>query len=282
MSVFGYNLKKLRNLYGETQSELANTLHITQHAISQYETGRHIPDFELLQMISDHYNVSVDSFLQKKLSFPDNVLSCELPSNIDTAKYYQTMFPIIKTDTAMENIDFAAAIDQHVLLRKSFFEENADDIVPISVFERYYEAAKEGVLEAQANMISLVLMTYQINISAHVADNLDEKNLDVAQIANKHFDLMLAPNLLENREEFLHIVKEYFYDYLRNMKRSGKLSELADYYVWLLYRYSLFEEDIPANESAAISDHLYSLAICLKNKYALRLLKETLPYINDQ
>lgn len=51
-----FNLRKER---GETVSELASALGISQSAVSMYETGRRIPIDEIKIMIAKHYGVSV-------------------------------------------------------------------------------------------------------------------------------------------------------------------------------------------------------------------------------
>ncbi len=59
-------LERLRNLREDsdkTQSDLAEFLHMTQNAYSQYETGARTPSIECIIKISDFYGVSVDYLL---------------------------------------------------------------------------------------------------------------------------------------------------------------------------------------------------------------------------
>ena len=288
MSIVGDNIRKLRKLNGETQKQLAEKYFgedsDSQHAISQYESGKVTPSYDFLEFIANRYNVSVESLRQVKLGFPEDVISWDALADSDNARLYQLMYPIFKTEKATENEDFTVAINQHVAFRKSICEVDiaGSQIVPIEIFDRYKKAANDGIWEAKANMISLVLMTYDIRISEHVVDDFTNKQLSAVQFANAYFDLILSQNRFEYRSEFINIVNEYFYDYLRDLKNSGKWSELADYYVWLLYKFCLFEKDIPATESMAIGDSLFRLAVRLKNKYVLRLGDKISPYISNQ
>lgn len=284
MEIFADNLKYLRKLYDETQSQLADAIGISQHAISQYEKKKHYPDIGIRQSIANHYNVPVETLSQKKLEFPINLISWESISNSTIAKWTQITYPILKTDKAMENEDFAAALEQHVLLRNHMLGEDIHgiELVPISVFNQYEVAAKAGVLEAKANMISLVLLVYSYELEIHASTNFGNDSSTKEELTTECFKAMLNPTLLDDRMDYIEIVQETFYDYLRDLKRSGTWSDLADYYIIMLYRYNLFEEDALSTESMEVADHLSALAFRLKNKYIIQLVKEYLRLTNGQ
>ena len=54
------NLRKKQNL---TQEEMANKLGISRQAISNWETGKNLPDIEMLVIISKTFNTSLDSLI---------------------------------------------------------------------------------------------------------------------------------------------------------------------------------------------------------------------------
>lgn len=56
---FKDRMKLLREEANLTQDELAQKLEITKAAISNYETGRRKPDYELLEKIGDFFNVDL-------------------------------------------------------------------------------------------------------------------------------------------------------------------------------------------------------------------------------
>lgn len=61
--MFSKILKYLRLEKGLTQTELGKVLNLSQRAISHYESGQRFPDEELLNLIADYFNVSVDYLL---------------------------------------------------------------------------------------------------------------------------------------------------------------------------------------------------------------------------
>lgn len=68
MSNFGSNIKKIRSLKNYTQQHLADILGLTRAAVSSYEEGRAEPKIETLMRASQIFGVSVDDFINKKLT----------------------------------------------------------------------------------------------------------------------------------------------------------------------------------------------------------------------
>lgn len=56
-------LRQLRKATGANQAEIAKLLKISREAYSMYETSRRQPGNEMLRILADHYNVSVDYML---------------------------------------------------------------------------------------------------------------------------------------------------------------------------------------------------------------------------
>ena len=52
MSRFAENLRARRAALGLTQEELAEKLHVTRQAVSNWENGKHQPDLEMLALLS--------------------------------------------------------------------------------------------------------------------------------------------------------------------------------------------------------------------------------------
>lgn len=64
------NLKALRKQKGLTQEELAIRLHVVRQTVSKWESGRSVPDADILAQIADVLDVSVS-----------DLLGTDLPSN---------------------------------------------------------------------------------------------------------------------------------------------------------------------------------------------------------
>ncbi|MYV05731.1 MULTISPECIES: helix-turn-helix domain-containing protein [Furfurilactobacillus] len=61
--ILSANLKRARNQLRLTQSEAAKQLNVSRQAISNWETGRNLPDVLLLQQAADVYQTSVDALM---------------------------------------------------------------------------------------------------------------------------------------------------------------------------------------------------------------------------
>lgn len=63
-SLIGSNIAALRHKSCMTQSELAAMLHVSNKAVSKWETGHSLPDITLLPQIAKIFNVSIDQIFQ--------------------------------------------------------------------------------------------------------------------------------------------------------------------------------------------------------------------------
>ncbi len=63
MGKFQNILKSLRVAKGLTQDELSKQLNISRSTIGMYEKGAREPDFEILELIADYFNVDTDYLL---------------------------------------------------------------------------------------------------------------------------------------------------------------------------------------------------------------------------
>ncbi len=69
------NLKYLRNLFGYTQVELSDKIHICRSTYAAYETGEKIPGTETILNLSKLYKINVDTILDCNISkFLNNLI----------------------------------------------------------------------------------------------------------------------------------------------------------------------------------------------------------------
>lgn len=54
------NIKRLRTFYGYKQREVAERLHISRQAYSNYERGARFPDIRIIIQLSEFYSISLD------------------------------------------------------------------------------------------------------------------------------------------------------------------------------------------------------------------------------
>lgn len=66
-NTIGNNIKKLRKESGITQEQIASKLCINRQALSNYETGKRIPDIYELIVLADLFEVSLDTIVGRKI-----------------------------------------------------------------------------------------------------------------------------------------------------------------------------------------------------------------------
>lgn len=67
---FGDKLKELRTVYGMSQGQLAYKLGVTPGTIAHWESGRRSPNYEMINNLSEIFNVTAD-YLIGKTTVPD-------------------------------------------------------------------------------------------------------------------------------------------------------------------------------------------------------------------
>ncbi|MQS53610.1 helix-turn-helix transcriptional regulator [Companilactobacillus mishanensis] len=60
-------MQKCRTQMNLTQDDVAEKLHVSRQTVSNWETGKTIPDSDSLTAISDLYNISIDDLMKPDL-----------------------------------------------------------------------------------------------------------------------------------------------------------------------------------------------------------------------
>lgn len=72
------NLKKLRNIKGLNQKQVADFLGVTRPTYTRYEAGEREPDKHTLNLLADFFDVSID-YLLGRTNSPQNVAGIQIP-----------------------------------------------------------------------------------------------------------------------------------------------------------------------------------------------------------
>ena len=81
--VTGATIKKLRELKGITQQQLANEIGVSSKAVSKWETAKGLPDISLVEALSQALGVSV-----MELMSGETVMNKNISSNILFSRFY--------------------------------------------------------------------------------------------------------------------------------------------------------------------------------------------------
>ena len=66
MNLVSTSIKNLRKEKGLTQDQLAEALHVTRQAVSNWETGKTEPDIETLSQLAEFFEVDVEKIIYGK------------------------------------------------------------------------------------------------------------------------------------------------------------------------------------------------------------------------
>jgi transcriptional regulator with XRE-family HTH domain len=101
-------LIQLRRKAGYSQAELGKLLNRTHTAISMYEQGNRMPDYETMKQISELFNVSMDYLYEKEKPTDDGELSENKRKLIEWAR----TVPEDKVDSVLQALQSILAILQ--------------------------------------------------------------------------------------------------------------------------------------------------------------------------
>lgn len=90
------NMKQIRNVFGYTQAEIADELHIGRSTYTQYETGRKVPGTDTLVDLAKFYDIRLDVLLDPHTNtFMQRMFSQERCRNdlIQLVKTYHLLSP---------------------------------------------------------------------------------------------------------------------------------------------------------------------------------------------
>jgi transcriptional regulator with XRE-family HTH domain len=65
-NIIGHNIRILRTEKKMTQEQLAQKMFVKRQTLSNYETGRRVPDIYELMVIADVFDVSLDKITGRK------------------------------------------------------------------------------------------------------------------------------------------------------------------------------------------------------------------------
>lgn len=277
MSQFSKNLKILRESNGETQTELANTLHFAQNTISNYERGISVPDLEKVSAIAKRYGVTAEDLLSEDLSyFAFDDFDIQKLSDIEfRKKLFSYMYPIFKSEEALKNSEFLRAFEEHRQFRESFISMTPEwDILDSNdLYDGYYNSAECGIIEAKANLVSLYFLISDIALTGMSLEPLGESfNLtgNFARLMAEITKTQSSKRETDELSELYDSIESEILGYIHDLKLSGKYADVADYFTVLLFIYALADKEIDTLKSRDVAYSLIELGTKMKNRYICR------------
>ena len=88
--MIGATITKLRKQRKLTQAKFAEAIHVTQAAVSQWETGKTNPDFQQMFILADFFGVSIEELSSGNLSTSKTGKSVTREGPIDIVRFTDT------------------------------------------------------------------------------------------------------------------------------------------------------------------------------------------------
>lgn len=110
MSNIGKNINKYRREKGMTQDQLAERLHVTRQAVSNWETGKTQPDVETLEGLAECLEVTVEELIYGKSSEsqrPNIIIEKTAKKGIDTGAAVGIALAVVLSYTKWQSIGWA-------------------------------------------------------------------------------------------------------------------------------------------------------------------------------
>lgn len=274
------NIRKLRQLHGETQDELAAAIGVSGAMISYYENEKRIPTRDELYLISKRYGVTISQLYGdcSNIHYHPNVL---INDRENKEIILCNLLPIIQSDHALENTNFKEALDLHLKIYEFICNDDLQsaELLNDRCTRLYKKAVEEGVTEASANLIWWPM--YRL-VGFYVFNRkLKESKLKKKGDATLSdlFDEGLLPTLndVEVDEEFEEtrsaVIDSYLPDIMKNiycLKNSSDigLQDLGDYYIALGYYYDITNDRLSKEENRMVGKEMLRMCWLLKNRYA--------------
>jgi len=281
MSKIAKNIRDIRKAHGETQSDLASAINVSETAVGNYETGARQPDMQTIQAIAEHYGFPVDRLLNEDFSHMDFKLS-----TLTWEKAMDVMaiqFPIICTDEAMQDPNFAEGYRRTQEIWSKVKEGQAGIMRSFieSAFQKYEDAIIDNneLVEAVANTLWLTFLVYALMPDEHSV-KMGEAVLFGKSLKKdfvKNYVLKDAnPSSKENaanKRAYVADSQETVIALIRILKESDEYADLADYYMALRYVIGMVANDYSDELNKTIGMEMLLSFAELGNKYVIRYFK---------
>lgn len=274
----GRNIQHLRTMYGETLEGLGNEIHIAKSTVKGYENGSRKPDPDMLLLIANHYNKTVDELLNSNLTDLESIKNKLSVSKV--IDYFCLIMPLFTSEEAMKNSSFKKAYDMTQRLLKAFSKgEILRGSIIVDIFELYINSIEKAELaEGVANAIWTIFIWWSQLTDVNVALALQRtffanKEFEVKELDN--FRKNVSNKVLEKRRGFLTDIDEIFVELIKVLKTDLNWADLGDYYSAMRYVQAMVDNGLSDNMNIAIGMQMMITYAKIENPYAVKFLVNT-------
>ena len=288
----GANIRALRLSYGETIDELAEAIERSTGSVSSYENMKSIPERDTIIKIAKHYRVTETELLYGDFSGRRSLAKEKINNNERSIDMLNKLFPIICTDTALENKAFQEAYRIHMqfyqaVINQSDLDESFSNEID-RCMELYDKAIDQGIVEGAANRLWFMFVNGTLSVFAPTELIEGTTIFQNKDATFKDFFRHFLPTFFEddgvpieermnegekNRIAFVEECEVPIYVEICRLKKTKEYADLGDYYLGLKYLFSFCNNGNTPEMNTAIGADLISSFRVLQNPYAAKFFE---------
>jgi len=271
----GKNIKRLRLAFGLTQKELADKINVAENYISMFEKGTRVPTAEIQNALANCFHITIEEL--NNGTGECDIKAKDLHFTLENNNaLIDAMFPVVSSEEAEHNAEFKIAYNAHInILKKIKKGENITQDKINDCIEKYSETCGETeLLEASANLVGILLLVCSL-ISDENTEKFGKQVFDYGHASSsalKTFYLRKGtekPEYIEQRRTFADDSFEEVVELLKQLKRSPKWADLADFYMALRHIVGFVGNEYGEEINNLIGSNMMEMFTITGNEYAL-------------
>ena len=277
----GWNIKCLREVYGETLQDLMNAIGAgSTGTISDYESGKRIPGRDTLLYIAKHYGVTEHELIHGDFSNLSAFSLSEVEIN-DGAFVLEHILPIVTSSRAMENPSFRMAYKLHKCLFQILIKgHNFSNELSSYCVKLYMQADSEGVPEAVANrlwwlFIEGITIRGMASLVAHNTPEFQMEALNLGELMKKYIlwksDDAIDENIQYVEKELSAYIQKIDPEYVHLLKKLNQYPDyknLVGYYSALRHYFGLIANKLTFEMNVVVGKQMLITLAKVGNEYA--------------
>lgn len=281
-NLFGKNLQHLREMHGETLTELGDAVYLGNTAIKNYESGVRDPKPQVLAALAKHYGKTVDELLNTDLS-ELRKMDFKFEGTKAMVELWKVMIPLSSSEQALRNVHFKEGYAKCCAILDSF--SNNDSVmghVFSDCFELFGKAVEEDeLLEAIANMMWLLFLNWfqimdQDMMEAFSSVLYPRKNQPHANKVITRAKANVSDEVLNKRKEFIEDLNDFAIEMVKALKSESGWSDLGDYFLGMKYLVGMVDSGLSSEMNEAVGMQMLLSQVQLGNEFAFNTLKTML------
>ena len=276
----GRNLQHLRETHKLTLDALGSIIHCARSTVKGYENGSREPDYQVLQLLSTYFGVTVDELLHADLTGLEGALTdLNCPSN-RLIERLNHILPLYSSEDALKNDSFKRGLELSANLLDGF---SKGEILPgnqiVRIFESYLNALEESdAPEIAANLLWSVFIWWTQIIDTNQALSLQNKMLSKKLSYKDLMKLRIEEDeaIKQRRIDFVRDFDEIITFALKILKTEQEWSDLADYYIALRHVLYMVDTELTNEMNTVVGRQMMMSFAMLGNKQAFAFYKTCL------